>query len=136
MAMVTGECLCAAVRYQIEGKVTGVWFCHCSKCRRASGSAFQAGAVCRRSSFRWARGEERIAEYCMPSGYRRAFCRTCASPVPLFVEGTEYVWLPVGALEGDLNVRATHHIFAGSKASWFEITDTLPRFDEHAPDRP
>jgi hypothetical protein len=131
--MVTGACLCGAVGYQIEGKVTGVWLCHCSKCRRANGSAFQAGAVCPRASFRWTRGEAMIGEYRMPSGYRRSFCRTCASPAPLFVEETEYVWLPAGALEGDtLHLRATHHIFVGSKAPWFAITDDLPRFDEHA----
>ena len=131
--MVTGTCLCGAVGYQIEGDVTGVWLCHCSKCRRANGSAFQAGAVCSRASFMWTQGEERLAEYRMPSGYRRTFCRTCASPLPLFVEGTEYVWLPAGALEGaDLDLRVTHHIFVGSKASWFEIADGLPQFDEHA----
>ncbi len=135
--MVTGACLCGDVGYEIEGQVTGVWFCHCSKCRRANGSAFQAGAVCPRARFRWTRGEERIAEYSMASGYRRSFCRTCGSPLPLFVAGTEYVWLPAGALESDeRNLRATHHIFAGSKAPWFEITDGLPQFDEHATGRP
>ena len=132
--MVTGECLCGTIGYKIEGEITGVWFCHCSKCRRANGSAFQAGAVCSRKGFRWTRGKEQIAEYGMPSGYRRSFCQTCGSPAPLFVEGTEYVWLPVGALEDEeLRVRATHHIFVGSKAPWFEITDGLPQFEEHAP---
>ena len=131
--MVAGECLCGAVRYEVDGEITGIWFCHCSKCRRATGSAFQAGAVSRKESFRWVRGEGRIAEYRAPSGYRKTFCSNCASPVPLFPEGTDYVWLPVGALEGDPAIRPTHHIFVGSKASWFEITDELPQFEEYAP---
>jgi hypothetical protein len=132
--MATGTCLCEAVGYQIEGAIRGVWLCHCSKCRRANGSAFQAGAVCARADFRWTRGQERIAEYRMPSGYRRSFCGTCGSPLPLCVEGTGVVWLPAGALQGaDRSLRATHHIFVASKAPWFEIRDGLPRFDAHAP---
>jgi hypothetical protein len=130
--MVAGECLCGAVRYEIEGSITGAWLCHCSKCRRANGSAFQAGAVAGEGGFRWVRGEDRVSEYRAASGYRRAFCGTCASPVPLRVEGTAYVWLPVGGLEGDPGVRPTHHIFVGSRAPWFQISDGLPQFDEHA----
>jgi hypothetical protein len=133
--MVAGECLCGAVRYETDGVIRGVWFCHCSRCRRANGSAFQAGVLSERASFRWLRGEDRLSEYRAPSGYRRTFCRNCASPAPLFVEGTEYVWLPAGALESDPGLRATHHIFVGSKASWFEITDKLPQFEEHAAQR-
>lgn len=133
--MVAGECLCGAVRYEIAGAIAGVWFCHCSRCRRANGSAFQAGAVCAKEALRWVRGEGEVSEYRTPSGYRRTFCRLCASPVPLGLEGREYAWLPVGALEGDPGVRPTHHIFVGSKAPWFEITDALPRFEEHAPNQ-
>jgi hypothetical protein len=30
-------------------------------------------------------------------------------------------------------VRPSMHIFVGSKAPWFEITDTLPRYEEGPP---
>ncbi len=131
--MTNGSCLCGAVAFEVAGPIHGIWFCHCSKCRRANGAAFQAGAVCESASFRWLRGEERTAQYRMPSGYRRAFCATCGSPAPMYVEDTPYVWLPVGALDGDPGIRPTHHIFVGSKAPWFEITDKLPQHAEHAP---
>lgn len=135
--MPTGECLCGEVAYRIDGDVTGVWLCHCSKCRRASGSAFQAGGVCARASFRWTRGADRVADYRLPSGYRRAFCATCASPVPQLLEGTDRVWLPAGGLQdAGPALRATHHIFVGSKAPWYEIADGLPQFAEHAPPPP
>ena len=29
------------------------------------------------------------------------------------------------------SIRPTKHIFVGSKAPWFEITDDLPQFDEY-----
>ena len=131
--MVAGGCLCGAIRYEIEGSVAGIWLCHCSRCRRANGSAFQAGAVAPEAGFRWLCGEDRISVYRAASGYRRAFCGACGSPVPLRVEGTQHVWLPVGGLEGAPGVRTTHHIFVGSKAPWFDIADGLPQFQGHAP---
>jgi hypothetical protein len=130
--MVSGSCLCGAIAYEVVGDIFGIWFCHCSKCRRANGSAFQAAAVVRPDRFRWLQGDDCIAEYRMTSGYRRRFCATCASPVPMLLEGTELVWLPVGGLDGDPGVRPTHHIFVGSKAEWFEIHDALRQFQEHA----
>jgi hypothetical protein len=131
--VVSGQCLCGAVGYRIEGEIIASWLCHCSKCRRANGSAFQAGAVCARRDLRWLRGEGAISEYRAPSGYRRRFCTTCGSPVPLLVEGTDYAWLPMGALDGDPRARPLHHIFVGSKAPWFTIADGLPQFAEHVP---
>lgn len=132
--MPTGACLCDAVRYEIdEGALSPIWFCHCSQCRRARGTAFQPGAVCSRRKFRWLRGEDAIAEHRRPTGYRTRFCRTCGSPTPVFVEGTELVWIPVGTLDGDPGQRPVHHQFVASKAPWFEITDDLPCYDEFAP---
>jgi hypothetical protein len=43
-----------------------------------------------------------------------------------------YVHVALGSLVDAPTLRPTKHIFVGSKAPWFEITDDLPRFDEHA----
>ena len=37
----------------------------------------------------------------------------------------------LGSLVDDPGIRPTKHIFVGSKAPWFEITDDLPQFDEY-----
>jgi hypothetical protein len=42
--------------------------------------------------------------------------------------------LPAGPLEGELNVRPQAHIFVGSKAPWYTITDDLPRHEEFPPE--
>jgi hypothetical protein len=131
--MPTGGCLCGAVRYEIDGRISPIWFCHCSKCRRARGSAFHAGAACRRKRFRFLQGEEAIAEYRMPSGYATRFCRTCGSPAPSFPEHTDLVTFPVGTLDGDPGSRPQRHIFVASKAPWYEIRDELQQFAEQAP---
>jgi hypothetical protein len=39
-------------------------------------------------------------------------------------------WVPAGALDQDLGVLPTVHIYVGSKAPWFCITDDLPQHRE------
>jgi hypothetical protein len=121
------------VEYEIEGPISPIWLCHCSKCRRANGSAFHASAICSPSQFRWIRGEDSIREYADTPTYKVHFCGRCGSPVPSYLEQFGSVFLHVGGLDGDPERRVTHHIFVGSKAPWFEIGDDNPQHDEHKP---
>jgi hypothetical protein len=121
------------VRYEIEGGISPIWLCHCSKCRRATGSAFHASAVCRPEQFRWLAGEDAISEYEDTPHYRTRFCSRCGSPVPSFLEAFGVVFLHVGGLEDDHGREISHHIFTDSKASWFEIRDGAPRYPAHKP---
>lgn len=132
--MTTGRCLCGDVRYEIEGKISPIWLCHCSKCRRANGSAFHASAVCPPQAFRWISGEEGISEYEDTPGYKVRFCRRCGSPVPTFLEPHGLYFLHVGGLDGDPERTIGHHIFVGSKAPWYEIHDEHPQHAEHKAD--
>ncbi len=132
--MLMGGCRCGAVRYEIDGRTSSVWLCHCSKCRRGSGSAFAASSLCRRTAFRWVSGQDAIVEYETPSGYPCRFCRTCGAKLPLVREAAGQVVLPAGALAGEPVPRLLRHIFVLSKAPWWEIADELPQFDEHVPD--
>jgi hypothetical protein len=42
------------------------------------------------------------------------------------------VHVALGSLVDSPTIRPREHIFVGSKAPWFEITDNLPQFDEYA----
>jgi len=131
--MIRGSCLCGDVTYEIDAKISPIWFCHCSKCRRANGSAFHASAVCNTDVFRFPACEDGVREYQDTPGYATRFCGRCGSPVPQRLRGTELVFLHAGSFEGDPERRVAHHIFTGSKAPWFEITDDAPQFVEHRP---
>ncbi len=133
--MITGRCLCGDVRYEIEGGISPIWLCHCSKCRRANGSAFHASAICSKEQFRFCSGEEGLREYEDTPGYIVRFCGRCGSPVPQQLPGMQIVFLHVGALDGDPERRVDHHIFTGSKAPWYEICDAKPQCEEHKPRR-
>ena len=131
--MITGQCLCGQVRYEIDGKISPIWLCHCSKCRRATGSAFHASAVCQPADFRWLAGDENVAAYEDNPSYETRFCRTCGSPVPSYLAERDLVFLHAGGLDDVAGRRVMHHIFVGSKAPWYEIADDCEQYDEHHP---
>jgi hypothetical protein len=136
--MVTGSCLCDAVAFEIEGRLTPIQLCHARRCQKYTGSAFSPEVAAKRSIFRFTRGEELLTQYEAPllrepPPMRRAFCRVCGSPMPVPLEGTDYMVLLAGVLDDDPEARPFRHIFVGQKAAWEGIADDLPRFDERPP---
>ncbi len=129
--MIEGHCLCGDVRYEIDGRISPIWLCHCSKCRRSTGSAFHASAVCSPDQFRWVSGEDDVRTYEDTPGFKVRFCPRCGSPVPSYLEDHGLFFLHAGGLETDPERGVVHHIFVGSKAPWFEITDDHPQYEEH-----
>jgi hypothetical protein len=130
---VGGSCLCGAVAYEIAGDLGGIRNCHCSRDRKARSSAYAADLDADPRDLRWIRGEELLATYKLPESrcFWTCFCRACGSSMPLEVPGTGGVLVPGGSLDDDPGVREQLHMFCGSKAPWFEITDRLPRYDEY-----
>ncbi len=126
--MITGSCLCNAVRWTIDGPLEHMTHCHCSICRKAHGSAFATYIRAPKDGFKWVAGEASIKHYESSPGFHRAFCATCGSVVPED-HGKGHMSVPAGCLNEDPVVRAHAHIFAADKAPWYTITDDLPQFD-------
>ena len=133
--MIRGSCLCGAVSFEVRGKVSPIQTCHCSRCRKTSGSAFSAALMCASKNFVWLSGQYSIATHELPSGFLHAFCRSCGSPAPTPTIEGKLKSFPAGCLDHDPGTRLVWHTFVGSKAPWFEITDDLPRHPEQAPRR-
>ena len=126
----TGGCLCGAVRFTLDGPVDIVNYCHCSRCRRRSGSAFATIVHARWSDFEFVSGEEQIVTF-EPEGWNlRRFCGGCGSPLPGWDEEDDEVGIPAGLFDGDISSHPDIHIMVGSKAPWYEIQDNLPQHDE------
>jgi hypothetical protein len=135
--MIQGSCLCGDVRFEVARAVGPFELCHCSRCRKASGSAFVAGLGVRREDFRFIAGRERIRTYEAPvredpPGYRRCFCARCGSPVPDPHTDATWVEIPAGVLDDDPQLRPERHVFVEVKSPWFAITDELPQLDKVA----
>jgi hypothetical protein len=131
--MATGQCLCGAVRYEVDGPFTLMMNCHCSMCRKRHGAAFSTFAMAPIAGFRWVSGEDSIAKYTTPAGGAE-FCRVCGSITPLLMHSMGSVVCPAGNLDGELGIKPQAHIFTGSKAPWYDITDSLPQHKEYPPE--
>ena len=124
-----GSCLCGGIRYEVDRFLGNAVNCHCSMCRKATGAAFRTRVAVPAAAFRWTAGEELLSRYESSPGETRTFCRVCGATLPTFFrDHPEQLGLPLGTLDDDPGVRAVAHVFVGSKAPWFEITDDLPQF--------
>jgi hypothetical protein len=131
-----GQCLCGGVRYAVADAFEYAANCHCSNCRRTTGSAFKPFAGIGRDRLHITGGEDNVMIHGDENG-RDAHCRTCGSLLYSLVRDATFAHVAMGTLIGAPAIRPASHIFVGSKAPWFTITDDLPQYQEHwvAPDR-
>jgi hypothetical protein len=127
-----GGCLCKGVQYEITGELDSPHYCHCSICRKQSGSAFLPGAGVATNDFRWTKGEDMLTRYESSPGGVRMFCKRCGSALAggPTDPAVGKIWINLGTLIDDAGVKPSGHIFVGSKAAWFDIKDDLPQFKE------
>ncbi len=117
-----GDCLCGGVRIEVSGKVGPVVYCHCSRCRKASGTAFGANADVWLKYWRVLAGEDLIREFESSPGVFRAFCGRCGSPIySRRANAPDVLRLRLGILNDDPGRRSLAHFWVGSKAAWFDI---------------
>jgi hypothetical protein len=131
MRLLAGKCLCGAVHYEVADEFLYAANCHCSNCRRATGSAFKPFAGIERAKLTVTKGADAVAIFGEPeAGDWR--CGACHSFLFSVVRDGQFAHVAMGSLADAPSLRPTEHIFVGSKAPWFEITDDLPQFDGHA----
>lgn len=128
-----GQCFCRAVTYQVSDEFEYAMNCHCSNCRRATGSAFKPIGGVRSDKLTVLHGKEQLMNVGDSDAYD-AHCRICGSFLYSIVRNGEYAHIALGSLIDSPSVKPTHHIFVGSKASWFDISDDLPQYEELPPE--
>ena len=125
-----GRCECNAVRYRVADQFLYAANCHCSNCRAATGSAFKAFAGIERDKLEVVEGAGTLLIW-GDEDANHTRCGICGSLLYSVVRDGAYVHVAMGSLEDDPSIRPTEHIFVGSKAPWFEITDGLPQAEEY-----
>lgn len=132
--MLSGNCLCGDIAFEVHGPVTDIYQCHCSVCRQSFGSSGASVCLCSGNDFRWVRGEDLIKIFVRPSGYRSVFCQNCGSHVPDPNPDKSTYWIPAGLLQSDdLEIKVGAHVYTGSKATWDVIGDEGVQFEEGFP---
>jgi hypothetical protein len=128
--MLAGKCYCGAVAYVVADEFLYAANCHCSNCRRTTGSAFKPFAGIERAKLEVTAGADKLMIVGEENG-NDTHCRLCGSLLYSVVREGAYVHVAMGTLVDAPSIRPSAHIFVGSKAPWYEVTDGLPRYERH-----
>ena len=123
--MIRGECNCGGITFEVSADTSDVFVCHCSICRKFTGSNGIAVVIVDNKDFRWTQGEALVTTWRKPGhDWQIWFCKQCGSPVPGNNNDTQ-LFIPAGSItSGGENLKVAHHIYVKSKADWDEIGDS------------
>lgn len=124
----TGSCLCGVRRYEIIGDFDGVWICHCSLCRKATGSVGNAILIVPKDRFRWLSGGDHGETFALRPTYTVTRCKTCGTPLPA-EEDANNLYITAGTLDEPLGAGVKTHIFCASRADWDRDNPDAKYFD-------
>ena len=125
-----GKCLCGEVRFTLSGDLPNLYQCHCSLCRKVSGSSSNAAFRVGLSQLSWNSGEQLLRKYESATGFKSHFCARCGSPLPNLTAEDSAWWVPVGLLEDGEGLQVVAHLYTASRAPWDVIADGAAHFDE------
>ena len=117
--MKTGSCLCGAVRYEVYGALRPVIACHCTQCRKQTGTYMSATAAKNKDLKITAAGG--LKWYRSSDNARRGFCGECGSVLFWKGNGLDYTAIAAGSIDGPLGVALAGHIYCASAGDYYEI---------------
>ena len=127
-----GSCLCGAVTFAVTGEARRFYHCHCSRCRKATGTGHASNLFLQPGELVWLSGSDQVRAFKVPAAQRftNSFCATCGGRVPRQPAGTDVVMIPAGSLDAEPPITPQARIFTGSRAAWSCADDALPTFPE------
>lgn len=134
--MYHGKCLCGTVQLTINGAISDIIHCHCSLCRKNSGTAYATNGFINKAEFEITAGKESLSTFSFKPGRNRHFCTQCGSPVYSSNDSdpTRYR-IRLGIIDSDISERPISHNFVSSKANWEDLNADLPRYEGLEPTR-
>ncbi len=124
----TGGCLCGAVRFAITAPIAAAAYCHCTDCRRVTGSAFNISVGVQLAAFTLTgtpTGHTSRAE----SGavLARHFCGACGSPLYTSSDSApERIFVKAGALDDPDLIEPADQSWTRSQVARSVIPTDLP----------
>lgn len=134
--MYVGKCLCGKVNLKVNGEISDIIHCHCSLCRKNSGTAYATNGFVNTADFEITSGSDCLTTFSFKPGRNRHFCSQCGSPVySSNAQDPTRLRLRLGILDSDIVERPISHNFVSSKANWEDLDEELPRYDAFEPSR-
>jgi len=129
--MLTGSCLCRAIRYEVSVPIAELRACHCRDCQKSSGTGGSVNAMIPSSGFRINHGTPKRFTVTADSGrtLHRFFCGDCGSP--LFSRREilpEVTSLRIGTLDNAPPMEIATNIWTNSKRPWAYIEPQTKQF--------
>jgi hypothetical protein len=126
--VVHGSCLCGGVTYAVDLPFERFYLCHCSRCRKATGTAHSSNALVKADALHWLQGQDLVARYDLPTAqsFATSFCRRCGSPLPHLTRSGRSAILPAGSFDGEIDSKPDRHVHFASRANWYAHGDELP----------
>ena len=130
--VLTGGCLCGAVRFELSEPPVAASYCHCTRCQRRTGTAASPSARIAPGSLRITAGEDLIRSYEPKGGFAKDFCSACGSALwSRSPEDSQIRGVRMGSFDSDPGVRPEYRQFVAYAAPWEPIPDDgLPRHPE------
>jgi hypothetical protein len=128
---ISGSCLCNQVKFTVNGPFKLFALCHCSRCRKSTGSAHTSNIFTQADRINWISGDTLVKRYELPDAKRftKAFCSQCGCPVPCISRDGKRLLIPAGCLDDDPAIRPHVRIYCADKAPWYEQIDLIASFD-------
>lgn len=134
--MYKGSCLCGSIQFELKGGVVDPIYCHCSLCRKASGSAFATNGFINASDLELSDTKSSLTYYEANQGKRKYFCSICGTPIySANASNPEKLRIRLGVFDTDIEERPISHNFITSKANWEELDADLPMYEKYEPSR-
>lgn len=128
--MISGHCECQRVRFSIDGEINDYSHCHCSQCRRLHGAAFASFGGVAKDAFSYISGDSDISFYKSSETHTRVFCRHCGSNILIMLSNEpNALYIAMGVIDGNPTLTPSYHIFMGSKAPWYDFTNSGDQFE-------
>lgn len=126
----TGSCLCQKVSYEVSGSLGVFQYCHCSRCRKFTGSAHATNIIVLPEHFKWLDGEEHVGRFELENvkHFATSFCKNCGSSLPWLAQSRNAIIIPAGTLDTDPEIRPFQNIYWSSKADWYIEASELVKY--------
>lgn len=130
-SVLTGGCLCGAIRYEARGAPLHRTVCHCSICRRAAGAPMVAWFTVKPADFAFTAG--RPISYRSSAKARRSFCPVCGTQLTFKMDALDEIDVTACSLDRPEALPPHDHTYVASQLGWVHLADGLPRYDEARP---
>lgn len=122
-----GSCLCGNVEFEVDGHEFNIYQCHCSLCKKQSGTSSNSATLVSGDRFQFIKGLDSIQSWVKDTGFRSDFCSTCGSPVPNPLKGLDLYWIPIGLLTVSLKATVVIHLCVSTISSWHLVASDVPQ---------